>query len=68
MGVPEGRGWLDQVKGGGAWRSTDWWLQNSVGDAKESTAITVNNLVTAVCGDRWGPDLPGDPFVSYVNV
>ena len=42
--------WVKKVKG---LRSTDWWLQNSHGDAKYSVGIIVSNIVITMCGIRW---------------
>ena len=46
--MPEG--WVKKVKG---LRSTNWQLQNSHEDVKDSIGKTVNNIVIMVYNARW---------------
>ena len=46
---------MNRVKG---LRSTDWWLQNSRGDVKDSTGNVVSNVIMILClwrvpGGHW---------------
>ena len=39
-----------------------------MGDVKHSVGDVVNDTVTTMCGARWGLELLGDHFISYVNI
>ena len=52
----------DRVKKVEGWRSTDWYLQNSHGDAKHSMGYIVNNAVKTVHGARWVLQISGGTF------
>ena len=68
MELPDGRefeGWARKVK---ALRSSNCWLQNSHRDVKYSIRKIVSNIVMTMYGVKGGLDLPGNHFVSCINV